>query len=82
MRWEEDQGEESAWGWSLGPVGSFAGVGVAAFCVAGVGPAEPAVVDHGCEVVEPGGWYVPGWVVRGEKRPGRRPGREPRPGRR
>ena len=56
----------SAWRWPQGPVGSLTGVGVATFCLPGVGPAEPAWVDQGREVVKPCGRDVPGWVVRGE----------------
>jgi hypothetical protein len=46
VEWWEDQGEESAWRWPQGPVGSFAWVVVAAFCFLGVGPAELAGVDQ------------------------------------
>jgi hypothetical protein len=56
----------SAWRWPQGSVGSLAGVGVAAFGLPGVGPAEAAGVGQGGEDVQPCGRDVAGWVVRGE----------------
>jgi hypothetical protein len=58
--WQEDQGEEPSWRRPQGPVGAFAWVGVAAFGLSGVGPAEPAGVDHGGQDVQPCGRDVPG----------------------